>query len=251
MVFKVWYPPFNSRDSVQSAKSAKSWACLSPAFAAVGVVLSCQDSWKWSWAQSAQSTRFLWSIQSQHIATSRQISAVQSGLFRVPEQLKPLRRRRARRRPHQMQMDPGSVNILYTKIISETPGIGQECVQNVFMSDWWGKRTQKSNDRTIPLSSSSAKQRRLTARKKALKNASWSPLEMHLLVQETDKDRSIYGIQIFSAKRDLLYNTNRPSTAERKKTTWFLSSLREHRKNTLARMFGVTHASVKTVTRYD
>ena len=45
---------------------------------------------------------------------------------------------------------------------------------------------------------------------------------MHLLVQETDKDRSIYGIQIFSAKRDLLYNTNRPSTAERKKNNMIL-----------------------------
>ena len=66
-------------------------------------------------------------------------------------------------------------SISCAEIISETCGIGQECVQNVFISDWRGKRTKKRTtkiDQNIPLSSSSAKQRRLTARKKALKNAS-------------------------------------------------------------------------------
>lgn len=72
---------------------------------------------------------------------------------------------------------------------------------------------------------------------------------MHLLVEETDQDRSIGGIQTFGASRDLLYSTNKPGMNNM--ILELVEMLRKHCKSALARMFGVTHARLKAMIKND
>lgn len=113
---------------------------------------------RWGWLCPAKSAQPVSSLTLKHpIATVLQISTVRS-----------VQSARA------AQAAQAFVEEACSEEASPTCGIGQECVQNVFISDWRGKRKKRMTkiDQIIPLSSSSAKQRRLTARKKALKNAS-------------------------------------------------------------------------------